>query len=240
MHERSPYRLTAWPFSRRRRGYTSDEDLTASVPDVIRRRCSKPSCAQPAVSTLTYVYADSTAVVGPLATYAEPHCYDLCQMHSDRLTAPRGWEVVRITPDPDALKPSSDDLQALADAVREAAKPRFETLDALTAGGTESDDAAVDATHGRRGHLRVVPEVAHTDFTPTAAVRQDAQDSRDARDPRHSEGSESSERSEGSEGGHDFTGVGHADAAAERYDEAHPVLTSTPDVGDKPFDHEGL
>ncbi|MEC7363407.1 MAG: hypothetical protein VYA56_03180, partial [Actinomycetota bacterium] len=126
------------------------------------------------------------------------------------------------------------------DAVREAAKPRFETLDALTAGGTESDAADVDATHGRRGHLRVVPEVAHTDFTPTAAVRQDAQDSRDARDPRHSEGSESSERSEGSEGGHDFTGVGHADAAAERYDEAHPVLTSTPDVGDKPFDHEGL
>ncbi|MGA0210057.1 MAG: DUF3499 family protein, partial [Candidatus Nanopelagicales bacterium] len=39
-----------------------------------RRRCSKPSCNQSAVSTLTYVYADSTAVVGPLATYAEPHC----------------------------------------------------------------------------------------------------------------------------------------------------------------------
>ena len=210
MHERSPYTLTVWRFSGRRRGYTSDEDLTASVPDVSRRRCSKPSCAQPAVSTLTYVYADSTAVVGPLATYAEPHCYDLCQMHSDRLTAPRGWEVVRITPDPDALKPSSDDLQALAD---------------------------VDATHGRRGHLRVVPEVAHTDFTPTATVRQHAQDSPDARDAQRSGGFEGSE---GSEGGHDFTGVGHVDAAAERYDEARPFLTSTPDVGDKPFDHEGL
>ncbi|NKB91171.1 MAG: DUF3499 family protein, partial [Candidatus Nanopelagicales bacterium] len=158
-----------------------------------RRRCSKPSCAQPAVSTLTYVYADSTAVVGPLATYAEPHCYDLCQMHSDRLTAPRGWEVVRITPDPDALKPSSDDLQALADAVREAAKPRFETPDAPTADGTDSDDAAGDATHGRRGHLRVVPEVAHTDFTPTATNRQDAQDSPGARDPGRSKGSEGSE-----------------------------------------------
>lgn len=204
------------------------------MPDVSRRRCSKPSCAQPAVSTLTYVYADSTAVVGPLATYAEPHCYDLCQMHSDRLTAPRGWEVVRITPDPDALKPSSDDLQALADAVREAAKPRLETPDAPTASGTDSDDAAVDATHGRRGHLRVVPEVAHTDFTPTATNRQDAQDSPGARDPRRSEGSE------GSEAGHDFTGAGHGDAAAERYDEAHPVFTSPPDAGDKPFDHEGL
>ncbi len=198
------------------------------MPDVSRRRCSKPSCAQPAVSTLTYVYADSTAVVGPLATYAEPHCYDLCQMHSDRLTAPRGWEVVRITPDPDALKPSSDDLQALADAVREAAKPRFETPDAPIAGGTQSDDAAVDATHGRRGHLRVVPEVAHTDFTPTTTDRQDAQDLPDARDTQRSGG------------GQEFTGAGHADAADERYDEAHPVFTSTPDAGDKPFDHEGL
>lgn len=147
------------------------------MPDVSRRRCSKPSCGQPGVATLTYVYADSTAVVGPLATYAEPHCYDLCQMHSDRLTAPLGWEVVRITPDPDALKPSSDDLQALADAVREAAKPRFETPGAPvapTAGGTESDDAAADATQVRRGHLRVVPEVAHTDFTPTGADHDEA------------------------------------------------------------------
>ena len=98
-------------------------------------------------------------------------------MHSDRLTAPRGWEVVRITPDPDALKPSSDDLQALADAVREAAKPRFETPgapEAPTAGGAESDDAAADATQVRRGHLRVVPEVAHTDFTPTGADHDEA------------------------------------------------------------------
>ena len=31
-----------------------------------------------AIATLTYVYGDQTAVVGPLATYAEPHTYDLC------------------------------------------------------------------------------------------------------------------------------------------------------------------
>jgi hypothetical protein len=124
------------------------------VPGVSRRRCSKPSCTQPAVSTLTYVYADSTAVVGPLATYAEPHCYDLCQMHTDRLTAPRGWEVVRITPDPEALKPSSDDLEALANAVREAARPRFEPSEA-----PEADDAPAPGA-ARRGHLRVVPEIA--------------------------------------------------------------------------------
>ena len=75
------------------------------------------------MATLTYVYADSTAVLGPLATFAEPHAYDLCDQHSERLSAPRGWEVLRLAPDPKAQGPSSDDLLALADAVREAARP---------------------------------------------------------------------------------------------------------------------
>jgi hypothetical protein len=88
------------------------------------RRCSRTACRRPAVATLTYVYGDQTAVLGPLATYAEPHAYDLCDEHSDRLSAPRGWEVVRLALDPDALGPSSDDLLALADAVREAGEPR--------------------------------------------------------------------------------------------------------------------
>jgi len=107
------------------------------------RRCSKPSCTRAAVATLTYVYADQTAVLGPLATYAEPHCYDLCEQHAVRMTAPRGWEVVRLEPDPDALRPSSDDLEALADAVREAARPRPDAV-----------PAPVEV--GRRGHLRVL------------------------------------------------------------------------------------
>ena len=64
-----------------------------------------------------------TAVLGPLATYAEPHAYDLCDPHSERLSAPRGWEVLRLAHD-DEQGPSSDDLLALADAVREAAQPR--------------------------------------------------------------------------------------------------------------------
>lgn len=161
---------------RYRRGSSHDQSDRTSVPDVSRRRCSKPSCAQPAVSTLTYVYADSTAVVGPLATYAEPHCYDLCQMHSDRLTAPKGWEVVRITPDPDALKPSTDDLEALANAVREAAKPRF-TPDI----DTEDDDT--EPTGVRRGHLRVVPDVALVEFPAHAPSIDTPSDSAEITQP---------------------------------------------------------
>ena len=64
------------------------------------RRCSRTACGRSAVNTLTYVYADQTAVLGPLATYAEPHAYDLCDAHTERLSAPRGWEVLRLAPDP--------------------------------------------------------------------------------------------------------------------------------------------
>jgi len=84
------------------------------------RRCSRTACGNAAVATLTYVYAESTAVLGPLATHAEPHCYDLCVDHSERLTAPRGWEIVRLAVEPGDEGPSSDDLEALANAVREA------------------------------------------------------------------------------------------------------------------------
>lgn len=98
------------------------------------------------MATLTYAYADLTAVVGPLASYAEPHSYDLCEEHAVGLTVPRGWEVLRHVGDFPAPIPHADDLEALADAVREAARgehaPRAGDADALT---------------GRRGHLRVVP-----------------------------------------------------------------------------------
>jgi hypothetical protein len=93
------------------------------------------------------MYAQSTAVVGPLATYAEPHCYDLCARHSARLTAPRGWEIVRLEVTEPA-GPTPDDLEALADAVREAAKP------APAATAAPSSDLAPSV--GRRGHLRVL------------------------------------------------------------------------------------
>jgi len=118
------------------------------------RRCSRTGCGHPAVATLTYVYSDSTAVVGPLATYAEPHSYDLCEEHARRLTVPKGWEVVRHEGDYSLPMPSSDDLEALADAVREAARPERRTL-AVDAGVTA--DPRGESGTGRRGHLRVIP-----------------------------------------------------------------------------------
>nr|WP_255669199.1 DUF3499 domain-containing protein [Aeromicrobium duanguangcaii] len=92
----------------------------------MQRRCSRAGCPNSAVATLTYVYADSTAVLGPLATYAEPHAYDLCSRHAERLSAPQGWSVVRLAPQFTEPEPTHDDLVALAEAVREAGRPTTE------------------------------------------------------------------------------------------------------------------
>lgn len=102
---------------------------------------------------MTYVYSDMTAVVGPLAVYAEPHAYDLCEVHSQRLSAPRGWEVMRLAVD-DRPGPSTDDLLALADAVREAAAPRPAAAGPCAEPG--SPPAAEPRGGARRGHLQAV------------------------------------------------------------------------------------
>jgi hypothetical protein len=98
------------------------------------------------------VYADSTAVLGPLATLAEPHSYDLCAEHASRLTAPRGWEVVRLSPEFVETGPSHDDLVALAEAVREAGRPAPRHAAAVP----ETLPPASDLVENRRGHLRVL------------------------------------------------------------------------------------
>ena len=120
------------------------------------RRCSKTACGRPATATLTYVYSDQTAVLGPLATYAEPHAYDLCDAHSERLSAPRGWEILRLAPDPAAAGPTTDDLLALADAVREAARP-LPPVEPARPTGLPSAAAVMERETVRRGHLRSVP-----------------------------------------------------------------------------------
>ena len=108
------------------------------------RNCSRASCTSAAIKTLTYIYSDSTGVLGPLSTYAEPHNYDLCAVHSERLTVPVGWSVIKEEIIDQNLGPSDEDLMAIANAVREVAN---------------SDLASKNMPPelGRRGHLRVLP-----------------------------------------------------------------------------------
>lgn len=97
------------------------------------------------MATLTFAYADSTVVLGPLALRAEPGTYDLCAEHSKRLSVPRGWEVVRLPGDLSTPRASADDLMSLADAVRKV--------------GLGEDGAAPEPQVTRRkGHLAVLAD----------------------------------------------------------------------------------
>jgi hypothetical protein len=111
---------------------------------VSSRCCSRTACKHPPVYTLTYVYRDSTAVLGPLAAYTEPHCYDLCEKHAARLVVPRGWDVVRLPADP--ARQRADDLEALANAVMETP----------ARGAADREPVGQGVEVGRRGHLRVL------------------------------------------------------------------------------------
>ena len=116
------------------------------------RGCSRATCRAMATMTLTYIYADSTAVLGPLATFAEPHAYDLCEFHARKLTVPNGWSVIKEEISQSGSGPTEDDLMAIADAVREAAATIPQSIE-------EESEPDQSAHHigVRRGHLRAVP-----------------------------------------------------------------------------------
>ncbi|QDZ42122.1 DUF3499 domain-containing protein [Corynebacterium sp. sy039] len=125
------------------------------------RRCSRPGCGKPAVATLTYAYAQSTAVVGPLMHTSDPHSWDLCEYHASRITAPMGWELVRVDDIDD-----DEDLTALAQAVREAGQTTSGLVDPVESDHKDDkDNAQPSAQHPvhraqehqkRRAHLRVI------------------------------------------------------------------------------------
>lgn len=115
------------------------------------------------MATLTYVYADQTAVLVPLAPEHVPGGYDLCARHCETLSPPRGWTVVRrvhlpAAPVPDeapAAAPGDDpvdDLLALADAVREVGL-RPDELPVAEAGQGHTADVVVLA---ERRHLKAL------------------------------------------------------------------------------------
>jgi hypothetical protein len=131
------------------------------------RCCSRTACKQPPVYTLTFVYRDSTAVLGPLSAYVEPNTYDLCEKHAARLVAPRGWDIVRLPPSPEQER--EDDLEAIANVVREpratvarpGPRPVSEPRPPASARPGSPRPAPAEPVGqgievGRRGHLRVL------------------------------------------------------------------------------------
>ncbi|MFT3714546.1 MAG: DUF3499 domain-containing protein [Gordonia sp. (in: high G+C Gram-positive bacteria)] len=144
------------------------------------RQCCRPGCARAAVATLTFVYAESTAVIGPLAQNEEPHSWDLCSEHAERSTVPRGWQLLRS--ESGFAQPAEDqELTALAEAVREAggsgvvsappsrfiSRADFDDLPARRRGAASAPvegqapatpPTVIGPRPGRRGHLRVLPD----------------------------------------------------------------------------------
>lgn len=108
----------------------------------------------PAVASMTYVYADSTAVVGPLAMANEPGSYNLCAAHAESISAPRGWEIIRLPMDSaPPLEDDSDDLLALADVVR-AIGLRHDDVEPDV---VQPDPASLEPAPLRQvGHLRLI------------------------------------------------------------------------------------
>lgn len=154
------------------------------------RRCCRPGCGRPAVATLIYAYAESTAVVGPLAPIAEPHAWDLCERHSAHITAPVGWDLVRVEhvdisdEDGNVLDPEEAELTALAEAVREAGRVTTglvdHTQDPIEYEANHDYHDADTSNHpvyrrkrveeqlsahkaARRAHLQVVPDPDESD-----------------------------------------------------------------------------
>ena len=64
----------------------------------VNRQCSRPGCAESAVATLTYQYARSVAWLDGLSDVRDPHGYDLCERHAERLRVPHGWRLEERRP----------------------------------------------------------------------------------------------------------------------------------------------
>jgi Protein of unknown function (DUF3499) len=60
---------------------------------VVARQCSRTGCSEAATVTLTYQYSLAQVWLDGLAADRDPHAYDLCRRHADRLTAPQGWHI---------------------------------------------------------------------------------------------------------------------------------------------------
>jgi Protein of unknown function (DUF3499) len=66
--------------------------MVAGIASVGNRRlCSRPGCSERAAVTLTYDYGHSHVWLDELHAERDPHAYDLCLRHAERLSVPHGW-----------------------------------------------------------------------------------------------------------------------------------------------------
>lgn len=122
------------------------------------------------MATLTYNYADSTVVLGPLSRLAEPHTYDLCRRHAQSMTAPKGWDLLRLElPQGEYRSPEPDDLLAVAHAVQSPLQSRTHGQ-SRTQGHEQGTGTDPHSPSGRvGGHSRPTPSVDRSVRSPQDA-----------------------------------------------------------------------
>ena len=57
------------------------------------RQCSRTGCAEPAAVCLSYDYARRSVWLDVPAEVRDPHSYDLCLRHAERVSVPHGWSL---------------------------------------------------------------------------------------------------------------------------------------------------
>jgi hypothetical protein len=57
------------------------------------RQCTRQGCVHQAAVTLTYQYGRSQVWLDDLWPERDPHSYDLCDQHANRLKPPSGWHL---------------------------------------------------------------------------------------------------------------------------------------------------
>ena len=62
------------------------------------RLCARVGCGAVAAYTLTADYTDRLMAVGTLSPVRTPPALDLCGRHSEALTPPEGWQLMRHDP----------------------------------------------------------------------------------------------------------------------------------------------
>lgn len=78
-----------------RAGVWPAPDISTQIerPLIASRQCSRSGCSDAAAVTLTYDYRQSQVWIDRLAPERDPHHYDMCDRHAERLSVPRGWHL---------------------------------------------------------------------------------------------------------------------------------------------------
>jgi hypothetical protein len=83
------------------------------------RGCAKNGCEELASASVGLRYEQRIVVVGDLQLRQDPNLLELCTVHADRMTPPRGWvtedrrgPVVSVSEAPVSLPPATPDAMA--------------------------------------------------------------------------------------------------------------------------------